>query len=117
MPLAPANENLFDRRCQYWEIAGDGYCNDEANIEHCGYDLNDCCQMERDRTLCSNCTCLIPQNKTQSIQSEFIYEFCPGNETRSLFFLGDGLCQLNLNTGTKDYVVLVCYLKKLLILE
>ena len=102
-----SNETLFHGRCPYWDIAGDGYCNDEANIEHCGYDLNDCCQMEKDRTLCSNCTCLIAKDKTQSIQSEFFDEFCPENETRYLWFLGDGQCQLNLNTGTKAYAV--CY--------
>ena len=92
---------ILNSSCQYWDIVGDGYCDDEANIEKCGYDLNDCCQMENDRTLCSNCTCFITENEAETIQNEFQTEFCQDNETifAPTYFLGDGVCQLNLNKG------------------
>ena len=34
--------------CPFWDITGDGFCDDEANIPECGYDFKDCCQMEND---------------------------------------------------------------------
>ena len=32
--------------CQHWMIKGDGFCDDEANIELCDYDELDCCSLE-----------------------------------------------------------------------
>ena len=96
------NETLFDSTCHYWEVVGDGYCDDVANIEHCGYDLNDCCKMGKDTTLCSDCTCFIPKNQTETIKGEFMDEFCPEDENRLSHYsdmLGDGVCHLNLNKG------------------
>ena len=65
------------------------------SIEQCGYDFNDCCQMENDRSLCSNCTCLIPENKFQTIKSEFASQYCKENY---MYFLGNGNCDLSHNT-------------------
>ena len=49
------NNNEFLNTCPHYQLVGDGICDDELNIEECMYDLNDCCKMENDRTLCQNC--------------------------------------------------------------
>ena len=100
-PMSPINKTFLNGPCQHWEHVGDGYCDDEANIEQCGYDLNDCCEMNNDRTLCSSCTCLIPEIEFQIQRNEYKTEFCPENKTHSAYsyFLGDGICQLNFNNG------------------
>ena len=40
---------------------GDGYCDDNANIEVCFYDKGDCCRFENPNTfsMCSSCQCKI----------------------------------------------------------
>ena len=43
--------------CPHWMIKGDGFCDDEANIELCDYDELDCCSLELDRSLCFECFC------------------------------------------------------------
>ena len=104
-PQKYLNESFFNSPCEHWEIVGDGYCDDVANIEDCGYDLNDCCKMEKDRTLCSNCTCHISEKETQKIKNEFMDDFCPEGEFRYIgysTFLGDSVCQLNLNKGKSN---------------
>ena len=77
--------------CQYLELAGDGYCDDEANVPECGYDFNDCCETASDRTLCQNCTCYVSENKME--------EYKKDNCQKYLFrlHLGDGNCNLNYN--------------------
>ena len=46
--------------CPHLMIKGDGFCDDEANIELCDYDDLDCCNLELDRSLCSECFCYGP---------------------------------------------------------
>ena len=77
--------------CQYWDLAGDGYCDDEANVPECGYDFNDCCETQSDRSLCQNCTCYVSENKME--------EYKKDNCQKYLFrlHLGDGNCNLNYN--------------------
>ena len=36
---------------------GDGFCNDENNIEDCNYDGGDCCGISVKKNFCVNCTC------------------------------------------------------------
>jgi len=43
---------------------GDDYCDDENNIEICGWDGGDCCGGEIDTTFCSVCACLDPDHAT-----------------------------------------------------
>ena len=87
--------------CQHWELVGDGYCDDKTNTQECFYDLKDCCDMKSDRTLCTDCTCTVSKNELQTIATEFKTEFCLGNRHDNLdwYFLGDGICHLNLNKG------------------
>ena len=47
--------------CPVLSLVGDGYCDDEANIVECGYDFKDCCDMENDQSLCTDCLCYIPE--------------------------------------------------------
>ena len=77
--------------CQYWELAGDGYCDDEANVPECGYDFNDCCEIASDRSLCQNCTCYISENKIEKYKEDNCQDYV------SLLNLGDGYCELNRN--------------------
>ena len=39
-------------------LIGDGYCNDETNIQDCGYDGGDCCGSCINIDRCTNCSCL-----------------------------------------------------------
>ena len=93
--------------CPFWDITGDGYCDDKANIVECGYDFNDCCRYDNDRTLCINCTCHLTEDKMNQIQdhacnsSIFFYELTfeydtkapqPGNH-----HLGNGICDFMFN--------------------
>ena len=56
--------------CPNLDLVGDGYCDDELNIPQCWYDLNDCCKMESDRTMCQNCTCLLSDIKQDKIHED-----------------------------------------------
>ena len=88
-----SNANSNDSNCQFWHIVGDGFCDDEANIVECGYDLKDCCEMGNDRTLCEDCFCFIPEADKASIEEKYL-------EKCSLFipqYLGRGNCDLNMN--------------------
>ena len=44
-------------------MAGDGICNDEANILDCNFDFGDCCLVAIDDTMCADCEC----HTTQSV--------------------------------------------------
>ena len=102
--------------CPFWELTGDGYCDDEANIPECGYDYNDCCQLENDRSFCSNCTCHLSEDEVQLFQDQSKSQSCidglhlnQPDPNYELFFpelfvggpgsnhLGDGICNLNFN--------------------
>ena len=43
---------------------GDGYCDDENNIEECGFDLGDCCEEKNARWdyYCKECRCRDPDH-------------------------------------------------------
>ena len=90
------NSNLS---CQHWELAGDGYCDDEANVPDCGYDFNDCCETENDRSLCQNCTCYLSQNKTEKYKESNCQDWI------DLLHLGDGNCDINYNTEEYFFVL------------
>ena len=51
-----------------WDVSlkGDGYCNDENNVNSCDYDGGDCCNNNNNipGTLCSECPCLDPNVDT-----------------------------------------------------
>ena len=77
--------------CPVWDLTGDGYCDDDANIPECGYDFSDCCELENDRSACQNCTCFVSANKIDKFKEkncdDYVY----------LTHLGDGVCDLNYN--------------------
>ena len=87
------NQTTDLNTCPFWEIAGDGYCDDEANIAECGYDFRDCCQMHNDRTLCEDCFCYI-MNATDETSNLMCNDYLPD--------LGDKFCDLSLN-NVKNY--------------
>ena len=53
-----ANDTFRD---QIINFIGDGFCDDEANVEKCFYDQGDCCGFENPDTFstCSSCQCKI----------------------------------------------------------
>ena len=77
--------------CPVWSLVGDGYCDGEANVPECGYDFNDCCEIENDRSLCQNCTCYISENKIEKYKEDNCQEYI------NRLHLGDGTCDLNYN--------------------
>ena len=79
--------------CPVWSLVGDGYCDGEANVPECGYDFNDCCEIENDRSLCQNCTCYISENKIEKYKEDNCQDYYYG-----ALNLGDGMCNVNRNT-------------------
>ena len=79
--------------CPFWELTGDGYCDDETNIPECGYDYDDCCQLQNDRSLCTNCTCHLLEDEVQLFKSQS----CGDLSHHITNHLGNGVCDLNLN--------------------
>ena len=46
---------------------GDGYCDDDNNVENCNYDNGDCCGGVLDPNYCQQCICYnSSSNSTQS---------------------------------------------------
>ena len=88
--------------CPVLSLVGDGYCDDEANIVKCGHDLDDCCQVENDRSLCQNCSCILSSSERQVIKEENCGLFN--------FFLGDGVCDLQYNKAENFFDIGDCCL-------
>ena len=88
--------------CPVLSLVGDGYCDDEANVPYCGYDLEDCCQVENDRSLCQNCSCILSDNERQAIEEE--------NCKKYNFDHGDGYCDSEYNNAENFFDVGDCCL-------
>ena len=88
--------------CPILSLVGDGYCDDEANIPECGYDLKDCCQVENDRSLCQNCSCILSNNERQAIEEENCKEYN--------FDHGDGFCDSEYNNAENFFDIGDCCL-------
>ena len=88
--------------CPILSLVGDGYCDDEANIPECGYDLKDCCQVENDRSLCQNCSCILSNNERQAIEEENCKEYN--------FDHGDGYCDSEYNNAENFFDIGDCCL-------
>ena len=103
-------ESMSNDSCSFWHITGDKYCDDEANIVECGYDLKDCCDMDNDRTLCTDCLCYIPEEENVLLEEQY-FENC---HNYFIWAWGDGFCDLDLNSkGTTLMSVIV--VKKILL--
>ena len=83
--------------CPYWHLTNDRICDDKANTEECHFDLGDCCEYQNDFSTCQDCFCHTKTSAiTESIQNcevdfrQYSYWF---------WYLGDGLCQLDLNNA------------------
>ena len=66
-----AEDLQSNNSCPFWHLLGDNYCDDEANIAECGYDFNDCCKFESDRSLCTACLCYIPEDRKIVLEEQF----------------------------------------------
>ena len=97
--------------CPFWAITGDGYCDDEANIAECGYDFKDCCQMENDRTLCTDCFCYIPEDQKSSMKNEYKKKCKNKGDYYSNW--GDEHCDLNHNNADHFFDLGDCCLENL----
>ena len=72
--ILPYNEDenvIANYSCPVWDLVGDNYCDDEANTLECGYDFNDCCKSESDRSLCTECLCYIPEDRKIVLEEQF----------------------------------------------
>ena len=105
LPSLPGPGQAEDKNdsCPFWHLLGDNYCDDEANIPECGYDLEDCCKVDNDRSTCTDCLCYIPKDKKVVMEEEFIKKcFSTGGYANEWFrYFGDGLCDLGFNS--KEY--------------
>ena len=85
--------------CPFMHILGDNYCDDEANILECGYDLNDCCKADRDISLCTDCLCYIPEDKKILLVKQFedkcFADHAYANDWETYY--GDSICDLGFN--------------------
>ena len=96
------NQTTDFSACPFWEIVGDGYCDDEANIPECGYDYKDCCQVHSDRSLCQDCFCYI-MDETDKLTCNDHYDPT----------LGDKYCDFSLNNVENYFDVGDCCLPDL----
>ena len=81
--------------CPYWQVAGDQFCDDEANIAECNFDDGDCCDYMNDFSLCQECVC-----RSEYFANRTRVQSCVEDTTivgQLTAFLGDGKCQLQLN--------------------
>ena len=101
-------QELSNYSCPFWHITGDEYCDDEANIEQCGYDFKDCCTMQNDRTLCQDCFCHLPQQDKIKIEEKFKKCDHPVRD-----HWGNGYCDLNHNNAENFFDVGDCCLENL----
>merc|ERR1712156_93904 len=67
---------------------GDDYCDDENNIEICGWDGGDCCGGEIDTTFCSVCACLDPDHATTAGPTAAPTTATPTDTSSFSFFCG-----------------------------
>ena len=58
------------------QSAGNGICNDEFNIEECGWDGGDCCGNEIITTQCSACECLETHGWNDDVCNDFRKFIC-----------------------------------------
>ena len=100
-------ESMSNDSCSFWHITGDEYCDDEANIVECGYDLKDCCDMDNDRTLCTDCLCYIPEEENILLEEQY-NENCHNIHINAW---GDGFCDLDLNNNENYFDIGDCCLE------
>ena len=96
-------ETKLNYSCTVWSLVGDEYCDDEANVPECGYDLKDCCQLQNDRSLCQDCYCHIQE----------VNQNCPVKNIWEGSRLGDSFCDLDLNSPEHLFDLGDCCLESL----
>ena len=114
LPSLPGSGQAEDKNdsCPFWHLLGDNYCDDEANIAECGYDFNDCCKTENDRSLCTACLCIIPEDRKIVLEDKFekgceiIADILPWS-----IYYGDGVCDVGFNTEEHFFDVGDCCLE------
>ena len=72
--------------CRHWSLAGDQICHDEANTEECQFDHGDCCDVQNDFSLCSECFCY---SSRYMINDTFLHD-CT-SQSQIHWYLGDGI--------------------------
>ena len=97
-------EPVSNNSCSLWQVTGDEYCDDEANIVECRYDLQDCCHMESDRSICTDCLCYIPEEENILLDEEY-NKNC---QNIAVWAWGDGMCDLTLNNRENYFDVGDC---------
>ena len=112
-PCNQAQDEQSNTSCQFWQIIGDNYCDDEANVLQCRYDSYDCCNMDSDRSLCTDCFCYIPEDEKIVLEDQFKNKNEPfeppySNPSVACSFLGDGLCDLPFNNKENYFDVGDC---------
>ena len=56
-------ETTTTSQCFNPNSVGDGYCDDDTNIELCWFDGGDCCAPDAVKDFCEECACLEEQGK------------------------------------------------------
>ena len=99
--------------CPFWHLVGDNYCDAEANIAECGYDLEDCCKIKSDRSACTDCLCYVPEDKKVVIKEQFTKNCLGSGEYAVEWFqyFGDGLCDLGFNSKEHFFDIGDCCLE------
>ena len=55
--VAEGDEDEEEDPCTFWYV-GDGYCDDECNVENHDFDGGDCCGDDVETWFCTECACL-----------------------------------------------------------
>ena len=86
---------LPPKHCELFEFIGDGFCDDETNDELCEFDGGDCCDINHDLTLCSECFCHWP--KIEQGDCSNYKDKCIVQSFWYIAELGNGVCDDPLN--------------------
>ena len=81
-------------------LVGDGYCNDELNTDNCTYDGGDCCGVNVNSELCSECVCKLQETCAAGNFGPLVGDGYCHDEYNNEDCLYDSLdcCGLNVNT-------------------
>ena len=82
-------------------MVSNGFCNDETNNPDCNYDGGDCCVVDANTSVCSECACLLIETCTAGYHPLVENGFCDDNTNiAECNYDGGDCCLINVNTDS-----------------
>ena len=84
--------------CDNVAMVGNGFCNDETNNPSCNYDGGDCCVVNANKTVCSECACLLVETCGAGYHPLVGNGFCNDDTNIAGCYDGGDCCGYNINS-------------------